>query len=81
MQYFLLKIRATVSPGLIGAFDDFYHEFVRRMTTSMNLNFPFCESYSITADHAYAQSSLERATPGMRALAEKMADVYVADPQ
>lgn len=79
--HFLLRIRATVAPGSIGAFDDFYHEFVRRMSTGVNLNFPFCDSYSITSDRTYAASRLEHATPRMRALAEKAADVYVAEPQ
>ena len=76
--HFLERVRTIMSPGRTGSFNDFYLAFRRRMNLSVSLNFPFSDHYSITADRAYAESSLARATPRMRELAEQAADVYVA---
>jgi len=76
--YAMVKLRNHLGPGLIGSFDELLDSIRRKMTTIIDLNFPYCESYSIELHRVTAKCWLEQADPELRKLAEDAADAYMA---
>jgi hypothetical protein len=79
--YFVLKLRNELSPGNIGSFDGFYHQFRLKQMTIVSIDWPECNYYRLELQPVTAKCYLEQGDPRLCELAEKCADVYMAQTE